>query len=99
MNAGPSEPPDISPRSQRAVRAAWTAVAGVILGTCTAICLAVGAISGEQAVALALPAVLLVVGGLIVVAMPDPVTSQRRGFGAGFLASSLRRWWRGKFYR
>jgi hypothetical protein len=92
MNAGPPEPQDIGPRSPRAARAAWAVVAGVILGTSAAICLALGVISGAQAVAIALPAVLLVVGGLIVVAMPDPATGQRRGFGAGFRASSLGRW-------
>jgi hypothetical protein len=94
MNAEPPEPRDISPRSPRVVRAAWTAVAGVIIGATAVICLALGAISGEQAVAIALPAVLLVAGGLIVAAMPDPATGQRRGFGAGSRASSLGRWWR-----
>jgi len=96
MDAGPPQPEDVSPRrSARAVRAAWGAAAGVILGMSAVICLAVGVISGEQALAMALPAILLIVGGLIVMAMPEPATGQRRGFRAGFLASSLRRRWRG----
>jgi hypothetical protein len=99
MNAGPPQPEDVSPRSSRAVRAAWGVAAGVILGTSAVICLAVGVISGEQALAMALPGVLLIVGGLIVMAMPEPVTGQRRGFRAGFLASSLRRRWRGVYRR
>jgi hypothetical protein len=95
MNAGPPQPEDISPRSSRGVRAAWGAAAGVILGTSAVICLAVGVISGEQALAMALPAVLLIVGGLVVMAMPEPATGQRRGFRAGLFAGSLRRRWRG----
>ncbi len=89
MDAGPPQPEEISPRSPRVVRAAWSAAGGVILGTSAVICLAMDAISGQQAVAMALPAALLILGGLIVVAIPDPATGQRRGFRAGSL---LRRW-------
>ena len=91
MNAGPPQPDDIGPRRPRADRAAWAAAAGIILGINAVICLALGAISGQQAVAVALPAALLIVGGLIVVAMPDPATGQRGGFLAGLRAGSLLR--------
>jgi len=94
MNAGPPQPEDISPRRPRAERAAWAAAAGIILGISAVICLALGAISGQQAMAMALPAALLVAGGLIGVAMPDPATGQRGGFLAGLRAGSLLRRWR-----
>jgi hypothetical protein len=94
MNAEPPQPEDISPRRPRVVRAAWGAAAGIILGTSAVICLALHAISGQQAVAMALPAGLLIVGGLTVAALPDRATGQRRGFGAGFRTGSLRRRWR-----
>jgi hypothetical protein len=99
MNAGPPRPDDISSRRPRAVLAAWSAAAGVILGTSAVICLAVDAISGQQAVAMALAAALLIIGGLVVAAMPDPATGQRCGFRAGFRAGSLQRRGRGLFRR
>ena len=94
MNAGPPQPEDISPRRPRAERAAWAAAAGIILGISAVICLALGAISGQQAMAMALPAALLIAGGLTVVAIPDPATGQRGGFLAGLRAGSLLRRWR-----
>ena len=94
MNAGPPQPEDISPRRPRAERAAWAAAAGIILGISAVICLTLGAISGQQAIAMALPAALLIAGGLIVMAMPDPATGQRGGFLAGLRAGSLLRRWR-----
>jgi len=94
MNAGPPQPEDISPRRPRAERAAWAAAAGIILGISAVICLALGAISGQQAMAMALPAALLIAGGLIVMAMPDPATGQRGGFLAGLRAGLLLRRWR-----
>jgi hypothetical protein len=94
MNAGPPQPEDISPRRPRVVRAAWSAVAGLILATSAVICLALHAISGQQAVAIGLPAGLLIVGGLAVAALPDPETGQRRGFRPGLRAGSMLRRWR-----
>ncbi len=94
MNAGPPQPDDIGPRRPRADRAAWAAAAGIILGISAVICLALGAISGQQAIAMALPAALLIAGGLIVMAMPDPATGQRGGFLAGLRAGLLLRRWR-----
>jgi hypothetical protein len=99
MDAGPPQPEEISPCSPRVVRAAWSAAGGVILGTSAVICLAIDAISGQQAVAMALPAALLIVGGLIVVAIPDPATGHQRGFRAGSRAGSLLRRWRCVFRR
>jgi hypothetical protein len=44
--------------------------AGVILGAAAVTCLALGAISAQQAIAIGLPGVLLIVAGLIFV-VPD----------------------------
>jgi len=78
-----------SPRRRRTRRAAWCAAAGVILVTAAVTCLALDAVSAQQAIALGLPGVLLIVGGLIVAASPDPATSRQRGFQAGLQAGSL----------
>jgi len=73
----------------------------VVLGTAAVICLAVGAVSVQQAVALGLPAVILIMGGLIAAAIPDPATGRRAGFQTGFRTGfrvgSLLSQWRSVF--
>jgi hypothetical protein len=64
-------------------------VAGIVLGVAAVICLGVRVIAIPQAIALALPAVLLVIGGVIWGAPPDAATSGRLGFLAGFQIGSL----------
>jgi hypothetical protein len=63
------------------------------------ICLALAAITGRQAVGIALPSVLLILGGLIVAAIPDNATGRRMGFQAGFRAGLLLGRWRSVFRR
>jgi hypothetical protein len=85
MNAGPPQRPEgHHPRRPHARPAAWCVSAGAILGTPSLTCLALGAVSGQQAIALGLPGALLIVGGLIAAAVPDAATGQRLGFQAGF---------------
>jgi hypothetical protein len=67
----------------------WVTVAGIILGAVAVICLGFRAIAVPQAIALALPAVLLVIGGVIWGASPDLEAGRRRGFQAGFQLGSL----------
>lgn len=90
MNAGPPQrPEDHLPRRPGTRTAAWSVGAGVILGVASLTCLAVGAVSGQQAMAIGLPGALLIVGGLIVVAAQDEAIARRLGFRAGFRAGSL----------
>jgi hypothetical protein len=69
----------------------------VILGAVAAICLALGAVSVQQAIAVGLPAAILIISGFVLATMPDPATGRRSGFQAGFLAGSLLRLWRSVF--
>jgi hypothetical protein len=90
MNAGAPQPPgNQRPRVFRARLAAWCAVAGVLIGTTAVICKAVGAISVQQTIALALPAALLIIGAVIAAAARDTGTAQRHGLQAGFQLGSL----------
>ena len=92
MNAEPQPPGGLRPSRLRAVRAAWCpAMAGMALAATAVICLAVDVISPEQAIAIVLPAILLIIAGLITAAQRDPAAGQQRGFRAGFLAGSLLR--------
>jgi anti-sigma factor RsiW len=85
MNVGPQQRPDgRRPRRTRARAAAWSVSTGVIVGAAGLICMALGAVSAQQAIALYLPGALLIVGGLIAAAIPDAATGQRAGFEAGF---------------
>jgi hypothetical protein len=90
-------PDDPSPRRRAARRAAWCGAVGVILGAAAVTCLALGAVSRQQAIAVGLPAALLVIAGIVMAVMPDPATGQRTGFQAGFLAGSLLSLWRSVF--
>ena len=97
MNAGSSGPDGWWPRRPGFVRVAWCcAVGGLLLGIANVICMVAGAIGGNQAMALAIPAAILIIGGLFVAAAPapDPVTGRQRGFQAGLRVGSLLRKWR-----
>jgi hypothetical protein len=100
MNAGSSRPDGWWPRRPGFVRVAWwCAAGGLLLGIAIVVCVAAGAIGANQAVALAVPAALLIIGGLIVAALPDTVTARQRGFRAGLLVGSLLRRWRAALRR
>lgn len=90
MDGGPPEhPEDRRPGLPRARLAAWCTAAGMILGTAAVICLAIGAVTVQQVIALALPAALLIAGGLIWGATLDAPTWRRLGFQVGFQFGSL----------
>jgi hypothetical protein len=90
MDGGPlGEPEDLSPRRARRIRAAWCVAGGAIGCTAVLICLAVGVLTAQRAIALGLPAALLLFAGLVIAAAPDPAAGRRAGFKAGFLAGSL----------
>jgi hypothetical protein len=89
MDGGPPRPDNRRPGGARARRAAWSVSAGIILGTAAVTCLALGAVSAQQAIALGLPGALLLIGGLIAAAVPDPMTGRRLYFQAGFHMGSL----------
>jgi hypothetical protein len=93
------EPEDLSPRRARGSRAAWCVAGGAISCTAVLICLAVDILSVQRAVALGLPAALLLIGGLIFAAIPNPAAGRQAGFRAGFLAGSLLTRWRFVFRR
>lgn len=82
------------PRKLRSIGATWCVAAGVVLVLVALICLVFAAISGTQAVAIALPGVVLLFAGLIVAALPDPATGRRLGFQAGVRAGALLNRWR-----
>ena len=89
MNAEPPQPEDLGPRRSRVILAAWCAGAGLVLGSCAVICLALGVISGRQALAIGMPGVLLLLFALITAAIADPASGQRLGFQAGLRAGAL----------
>jgi hypothetical protein len=69
----------------------------VILGAAAVICLTLDAVSVQQAIAVGLPAVLLIFTGIVLAMLPDQATGQRTGFRAGILAGSLLSRWRSAF--
>jgi hypothetical protein len=93
VNDGPPKDPEgHDPARPRARAAAWCIGAGLILGTAAVICLVIRAIVVQQAIAMALPAALLVIGGVIWSSPPDAATGRRLGFLTGFhLGSVVRR--------
>jgi hypothetical protein len=90
----PREPEDDSPPRLRARLAVWCEGAGVILGVATVVCSMANVISAQQAVAMGLPAVLLIAVGLIAAATPDASTGRRVGFQIGLIVGSLVTVWR-----
>jgi hypothetical protein len=90
MDGGPlREPEDLSPRGPRGAQAAWCIAGGAIGCAAVLISLAVDVLTVQQAIALGLPAALLLVAGLVIAAIPDQAAGRRAGFKAGFLAGSL----------
>jgi hypothetical protein len=71
--------------------------AGTVLGTAAVLCLVLHAISFQQAIAMVLPAALLIIGAAIWGTPPDPAASGRLGFLAGFQLGSLLTWLRSIF--
>ena len=100
MDAGAPQQPDDdqSRRGHRARLAVWCQVAGAVLALATLACSLLGVISAQQAIALGLPAALLIVGGVIVTAGRDLPAACGSGFRAGLrtgtLLSRLRSWFR-----
>lgn len=90
MAAGePEQPDEDSPQRRRAALATWSEVFGAVLAIATLVCSLLGVISAQQAVALGLPAVVLILGGLIAVWVPNPRTGHRLGFQAGRQVGTL----------
>lgn len=76
-------------RRSRLRRAAWCVGAGVILAIAAAMTSALGAVSVQQAIAMGLPAAVLIIGGLTAAVLPDAATGRRLSFRAGFRVGSL----------
>ena len=74
--------------SSRSRLAPWYTAAGVGLSVVTVIVSALNAISAQQAVALALPAGMMTLGGLVAMAVPDAWVAWRRGFEHGCEAAA-----------
>ena len=68
---------------RRARLAAWTTSVGIALSSAAVILSALNAISAQQAIAMAVPAVLITVGGLGGRMVPDAWIAWRRGFRHG----------------
>jgi hypothetical protein len=91
MNAQPPQQPERRrPYPIRAVARVWCVIAGVILGGTALISGVLGAVSGQQAVALELAGALVIAGGLATAAAADMATAWRLGFHTGRLLSRLR---------
>jgi uncharacterized membrane protein len=94
MAAGEPQQPDDNPLRRRSQVATSCQVIGAVIVIATLVCSLLGVISAQQAVALGLPAVVLILGGLIAVWVPDPQTSHRLGVRAGLQAGALLKLWR-----
>jgi uncharacterized membrane protein len=70
--------------SPRRRLAPWCAAAGGVLSLITVIVSALDAVSAQQAIAMALPAGMTTVGGLIGMMVPDAWVAWRRGFQHGY---------------
>lgn len=82
-------------RPGRRVRlSAWITIGGIVLSLVTVALSALNAISTQQAIALALPAGLTTVGGMIGLIVPDAWIAWRRGFRCGCEAA-----WTSQSYR
>jgi len=84
----PQQPADIKSRHQAGLTALCQ-VGGTVLALATLTCSLLEVISAQQAIAMGLPAAVLVTGDLITASIPDPSTSKRLGFRAGLRAGSL----------
>lgn len=99
MAAGDPEEPDDNLLRGRATMAALCQVAGVALAIATLVCSLLAVISAQQAVALGLPAVVLILGGLIAVWVPDHQTGRRLGYQVGRVTGALLNLWRSLAHR
>jgi hypothetical protein len=68
---------------RRARLAAWITAAGIALSSVTVVLSALNAITTQQAIAMAIPSVLITVGGLAGQMVPDAWIAWRRGFRHG----------------
>jgi hypothetical protein len=68
--------------------APWCAAVGATLSLATVIVSALDAISAQQAIAMALPAGMTTVVGLIAMTVPDAWVAWRRGFQHGYEAAA-----------
>ncbi len=74
---------------RRARLAAWTITAGVALSSATVAVSALNVVSTQQAIAMALPAVLITLGGIAAWIVPDAWIAWRRGFRRGCEVAAL----------
>lgn len=79
--------PSIVGTWRRARFAAWITAAGMALSSVTVALSALNAISTQQAIAMALPALLMTVGGIASRIVPDAWIAWRRGFRHGCKAA------------
>ena len=68
---------------------AWCTVAGTTTVVITVILSAANAVSAQQAIAMALPAGVTALGGLLGLIIPDAWTAWRRGFRQGCEAAMM----------
>jgi hypothetical protein len=72
---------------RRARFAVWNTAVGIALSSVTVALSALNSISTRQAIAMALPAVLLTIGGIAGWIVPDACVAWRRGFRDGCKAT------------
>jgi hypothetical protein len=70
--------------SSRTRLAPWCVALGAVLSSITVIVSALNAVSAQQAIAMALPAGMTIIGGLIAMTVPDAWVAWRRGFQHGY---------------
>lgn len=101
MAGGEPKQPDDDHRRQRQLTrlAVWSQLIGAMLAIATMVLARLGDISAQQAVALGLPAAVLVVGGLIIAAAVDPSDGERHGFLTGLRVGTFLRRLRSLFGR
>jgi hypothetical protein len=82
----------------RLVRLAdWCQSVGAVLAVVTVICVLLDVVTAQQAVAVGLPSVVLIVVGLIIAAGPDTAIARRHGFHVGLQVRSLLNLWSSLF--
>jgi len=69
--------------------AVWVTIAGSVLGAADVSLSAVNAVSAQQSMAMALPAGVAIVGGMVGFMVPDAWAAWRRGFLHGCEAGQL----------
>lgn len=94
MRTGPPQRPDNFLHRQQTGLAALCQIVGAILLLATLMCSLLGVISAQQAIAMGLPAAVLIIGDLTAASIPDVSTSSRLGFQAGLRAGTLVNLWR-----